>query len=179
MVCGLCRKWHSKLKALVILLVILASSGLDDELVPMSGGRAHGSNGLQANKRESILDLGKYIDQQINVKFNGGREGACSSGDGETPTHPPVVCGVLKGFDTLVNLVLDDAVEYIPGTRVVGGQTVCALRGSASSFWWHLSRHCCRLSVLMGLTSDVLQMTMPPVGLHSARSASWCAAATQ
>jgi hypothetical protein len=28
-----------------------------------------------AGKRESILDLNKYIDKKISVKFNGGREG--------------------------------------------------------------------------------------------------------
>eukprot|EP00455_Lapot_gusevi_P034816 TRINITY_DN3851_c0_g2_i2.p1 TRINITY_DN3851_c0_g2~~TRINITY_DN3851_c0_g2_i2.p1 ORF type:complete len:100 (-),score=37.42 TRINITY_DN3851_c0_g2_i2:356-625(-) len=36
-------------------------------------------------------------DQQVRVKFSGGRE----------------VVGVLKGYDTLVNLVLDDTQEYL------------------------------------------------------------------
>jgi len=35
----------------------------------------------------------------VNVKFNGGRE----------------VTGLLKGWDQLVNLVLDDTVEYLRG----------------------------------------------------------------
>lgn len=26
-------------------------------------------------KKENILDLGKYVDKRITVKFNGGREG--------------------------------------------------------------------------------------------------------
>jgi len=47
--------------------------------------------------KESIIDLSKYLDQPVTVKFAGGRE----------------VVGVLKGFDQLVNLVLDDCREYI------------------------------------------------------------------
>ncbi|KAJ3326606.1 Sm-like protein lsm7 [Blyttiomyces sp. JEL0837] len=46
-------------------------------------------------KKENILDLGKYMDKQIRVKFAGGR----------------VVTGLLKGFDPLLNLVLDETVE--------------------------------------------------------------------
>ncbi|KAJ1546481.1 Sm-like protein lsm7, partial [Nowakowskiella sp. JEL0078] len=46
---------------------------------------------------EPILDLTKYMDKKIRVKFSGGRE----------------VYGVLKGFDPLLNLVLDETVEYI------------------------------------------------------------------
>mmetsp|Transcript_47283 Transcript_47283/g.107186 ORF Transcript_47283/g.107186 Transcript_47283/m.107186 type:complete len:102 (+) Transcript_47283:60-365(+) len=49
------------------------------------------------SKKESILDLNKYIDQGVRVKFQGGRE----------------VVGVLKGYDQLVNLVLDECVEYL------------------------------------------------------------------
>uniref|UniRef100_A0A7S2ST35 Sm domain-containing protein n=1 Tax=Rhizochromulina marina TaxID=1034831 RepID=A0A7S2ST35_9STRA len=52
---------------------------------------------MAVNRKESILDLGKYIDQGVRVKFQGGRE----------------VHGVLKGYDQLVNLVLDEAVEYL------------------------------------------------------------------
>ena len=44
------------------------------------GGRGGGRGGAQAGqaekpKKENILDLNKYMDKQINVKFNGGREG--------------------------------------------------------------------------------------------------------
>ncbi|KAF9649698.1 U6 snRNA-associated Sm-like protein LSm7 [Thelephora ganbajun] len=46
-------------------------------------------------KREAILDLSKYVNERIRVKFTGGRE----------------VTGVLKGFDQLLNLVLDDVQE--------------------------------------------------------------------
>ncbi|EPQ55830.1 U6 snRNA-associated Sm-like protein LSm7 [Gloeophyllum trabeum ATCC 11539] len=46
-------------------------------------------------KREAILDLSKYVNERIRVKFTGGRE----------------VTGVLKGFDQLLNLVLDEVEE--------------------------------------------------------------------
>ena len=45
--------------------------------------------------KESVLNLNKYLDQGVRVKFSGGRE----------------VTGVLKGFDSLLNLVLDETVE--------------------------------------------------------------------
>ncbi|CAK7224711.1 U6 snRNP-associated protein Lsm7 [Sporothrix curviconia] len=60
-------------------------------------GGGHGGPGgdREAPKKESILDLGQYMDREIYVKFNGGRE----------------VSGILKGFDPLLNMVLDDAQE--------------------------------------------------------------------
>ncbi|KAI0112897.1 like-Sm domain-containing protein [Daldinia grandis] len=48
-------------------------------------------------KKENILDLSKYVDKRIAVKFNGGRE----------------VTGTLKGYDALMNLVLDDVQEVM------------------------------------------------------------------
>ncbi|KAI1475744.1 hypothetical protein K445DRAFT_36378, partial [Daldinia sp. EC12] len=48
-------------------------------------------------KKENILDLSKYVDKRITVKFNGGRE----------------VTGTLKGYDALMNLVLDDVQEIM------------------------------------------------------------------
>ncbi|AOW29754.1 U6 snRNA-associated Sm-like protein LSm7 [Candida albicans P60002] len=48
-------------------------------------------------KREAILDLNKYKDQKIRVKFIGGRE----------------VVGILKGFDQLMNLVLENVTETL------------------------------------------------------------------
>lgn len=47
-------------------------------------------------KKESILDLSKYLDRPIRVKFAGGREAS----------------GILKGYDPLLNLVLDGTMEY-------------------------------------------------------------------
>ena len=49
--------------------------------------------------RDPSFDLGKYADQRVRVKFTGGRE----------------VDGVLKGFDKLDNLVLDECTEFIRG----------------------------------------------------------------
>ncbi|KAI1080501.1 like-Sm domain-containing protein [Whalleya microplaca] len=48
-------------------------------------------------KKENILDLSKYMDKRITVKFNGGRE----------------VTGTLKGYDALMNLVLDEVQEVM------------------------------------------------------------------
>eukprot|EP00729_Bicosta_minor_P004030 gene4030-8940_t len=51
-----------------------------------------------AQKKASVLSqLSKFVDKEIRVKFNGGRE----------------VSGTLKGFDPLVNLVLDNTTEYL------------------------------------------------------------------
>ena len=46
--------------------------------------------------KQTVLDLGKYIDKGVRVKLSGGRE----------------VEGILKGFDQLLNLVLDETKEY-------------------------------------------------------------------
>jgi U6 snRNA-associated Sm-like protein LSm7 len=45
----------------------------------------------------SSLDLAKYMNQRVLVNFTGGRQ----------------VIGTLKGFDQLVNLVLEDTVENL------------------------------------------------------------------
>jgi U6 snRNA-associated Sm-like protein LSm7 len=53
------------------------------------GGRGGGRGGAQSGgaaaqterpKKENILDLSKYMDKQINVKFSGGREGKLCAG---------------------------------------------------------------------------------------------------
>ncbi|ATY62801.1 LSM domain-containing [Cordyceps militaris] len=62
-----------------------------------SRGGAGGADGGERPKKENILDLSKYMDEQITVKFNGGRE----------------VMGTLKGYDALMNLVLDDVQETV------------------------------------------------------------------
>ncbi|KAL1890982.1 U6 snRNP-associated protein Lsm7 [Ceratocystis pirilliformis] len=62
------------------------------------GGYHHGDREQQPReqkKRDNILDLAKYMDKPIRVKFTGGRE----------------VVGTLKGYDALMNLVLDEAKE--------------------------------------------------------------------
>ena len=44
-----------------------------------------------------VFDLLKYVDQRVRVRFQGGRE----------------VDGILKGYDKLDNLVLDECIEYL------------------------------------------------------------------
>ncbi|CAK44131.1 hypothetical protein CBS63078_10013 [Aspergillus niger] len=60
-----------------------------------AGGGAHQQQQQEKPKKENILDLNKYMDKEVRVKFNGGRE----------------VIGTLKGYDQLMNLVLDDVKE--------------------------------------------------------------------
>ena len=64
-----------------------------------------------------ILDLNPHMGKKVRVRFQGGRE----------------VVGVLKGFDPMVNVVLEDTVEYLRSddpykasgkTRVLG-RVVC------------------------------------------------------
>ena len=42
------------------------------------GGAGGGGDKSEKPKKENILDLAKYMDKGINVKFSGGREGECS-----------------------------------------------------------------------------------------------------
>ncbi|EGN91783.1 hypothetical protein SERLA73DRAFT_148178 [Serpula lacrymans var. lacrymans S7.3] len=69
---------------------------------------------MNKSKREAILDLSKYANERIRVKFTGGRE----------------VVGILKGYDQLLNLVLDEVEEQInepePHSRSLG---LAVLRG--------------------------------------------------
>eukprot|EP00658_Telonema_sp_P-2_P005765 TRINITY_DN12176_c0_g1_i4.p1 TRINITY_DN12176_c0_g1~~TRINITY_DN12176_c0_g1_i4.p1 ORF type:complete len:145 (+),score=64.66 TRINITY_DN12176_c0_g1_i4:118-552(+) len=55
------------------------------------------SQAVMSGKKESVIDLSKYIDQPVRVKLLGGRE----------------VIGTLRGYDPLVNLVLDEALEFL------------------------------------------------------------------
>lgn len=64
------------------------------------GGYSGDHKGQQDRpKKESILDLKKYAGKAICVKFSGGRE----------------VTGTLKGYDQLMNLVLDNVQEIMTG----------------------------------------------------------------
>ncbi|KAL1978146.1 hypothetical protein VTN31DRAFT_1005 [Thermomyces dupontii] len=74
-------------------------AGGDRRGAQRSGGAGGGAQQQQQQqekpKKENILDLSKYMDKKVNVKFNGGRE----------------IGGILKGYDQLMNLVLDDVKE--------------------------------------------------------------------
>ncbi|KAF2433653.1 U6 snRNA-associated Sm-like protein LSm7 [Tothia fuscella] len=61
------------------------------------GGASGGTDQKEKPKKENIIDLTRFIDKKLKVKFNGGRE----------------VIGTLKGFDQLMNLVLDDVQEVM------------------------------------------------------------------
>ena len=52
---------------------------------------------MAAKSKDVVVDLARYCDQKVRVRFQGGRE----------------VEGVLKGFDKLDNLVLDGCIEFI------------------------------------------------------------------
>ncbi len=92
------------------------------------------------SKKESAIDIAKYIDKGVRIKLAGGREGALSSLHDMVAPYPSsqlrrvltahatpctasparhagmlAVHGVLKGYDQLLNLVLDEAVEYWRG----------------------------------------------------------------
>jgi U6 snRNA-associated Sm-like protein LSm7 len=57
------------------------------------------SDNKEIKRKTSILDLSKYLEKNIRVKFAGGRE----------------AIGILKGYDPLLNLVLDNTIEQIQG----------------------------------------------------------------
>lgn len=86
------------------------------------------------SRKENALELSKLVDKAVRVKLSGGREGKgigrrrsasdaarhalLSHTRGSPPTPPKPVEGVLKGFDQLLNLVLDEATEYLRGASV-------------------------------------------------------------
>ncbi|KAI2800970.1 Sm-like protein lsm7, partial [Blomia tropicalis] len=63
----------------------------------IGGDRSGGINLAEKKKKESIVDLSKYMDKAIRIKFQGGREAT----------------GILKGYDTLLNIVLDNTTEFL------------------------------------------------------------------
>jgi len=65
------------------------------------GGRGggKGENNNRSSRKESILELAKLVDSTVLVKCSGGRE----------------LRGTLRGYDELVNLVLDDCDEFLRG----------------------------------------------------------------
>ncbi|KAK9051614.1 hypothetical protein SSX86_028241 [Deinandra increscens subsp. villosa] len=56
---------------------------------------------FQSGRKETVLDLAKFVDKGVQVKLTGGRQ----------------VEGTLKGYDQLLNLVLDDATEFLRDTE--------------------------------------------------------------
>lgn len=62
-------------------------------------GQKRSTEGKDRRSRRltACLDLNKYLGTNIHVKFFGGRE----------------ISGTLTGFDPLLNLVVDNALEYL------------------------------------------------------------------
>jgi hypothetical protein len=65
-----------------------------------AGGGGGTGGGGGGPRKESIMELAKMMDSTVRVKVTGGRE----------------FVGTLKGYDDLVNLVLDEGIEYVRGT---------------------------------------------------------------
>lgn len=110
------------------------------------GGRggAH-AQGAEKPKKENILDLAKYMDKEIVVKFNGGRESELAPvmiciwrsfcGTKRLIGVNEIVQGTLKGHDQLMNLVLDDVQEMLRGLSVAASApTSCPPSQFALSF---------------------------------------------
>lgn len=70
-------------------------------VLKQAGGSGNQGENKEKRRKESILDLSKYLEKAIRVKFAGGREAS----------------GVLKGYDPLLNLVLDNTQEYLRDTE--------------------------------------------------------------
>jgi U6 snRNA-associated Sm-like protein LSm7 len=111
------------------------------------GPRAEaGAGGAQTErpKKENILDLAKYLDKAIIVKFNGGREGKYEQPrqDQNKQTNAETnktVRGTLKGYDALMNLVLDEVEESLRGKLLLSPcQVVVLLPSPSSSKFGHI-----------------------------------------
>lgn len=58
------------------------------------GGAAAHQQGAERPKKENILDLNKYMDKDILVKFSGGREGTFTSSLGKAPKERSLFCAI-------------------------------------------------------------------------------------
>jgi small nuclear ribonucleoprotein (snRNP)-like protein len=76
----------------------MSHQGNTDKKSSGTGGTGGGGGG--GPRKESIMELAKMMDSSVRVKVLGGRE----------------FVGMLRGYDDLVNLVLDGGVEYVRGT---------------------------------------------------------------
>jgi small nuclear ribonucleoprotein (snRNP)-like protein len=71
----------------------MSKDAFDGKKTGVGGGFA------SSQRKDSSIELQKLMDSMVLVKCIGGRE----------------LKGILRGFDDLVNLVLDDSEEYIRG----------------------------------------------------------------
>jgi U6 snRNA-associated Sm-like protein LSm7 len=77
-------------------VIIHRPSALSNKMSGAADGRKPGGG----QRNESILELQKMMDAMVLVKCLGGRE----------------LKGILRGFDDLVNLVIDESEEFVRGT---------------------------------------------------------------
>ena len=75
------------------------------------GGGRGGRGGRGGAKKESILELARLQDATVRVKCIGGRE----------------LKGTLRGYDELVNLVLDECEEFLRGELYIYIYTLMCL----------------------------------------------------
>jgi U6 snRNA-associated Sm-like protein LSm7 len=87
--------WRA-LSSIYLIFTMSAAGGRGDARPTNKDGGGRGGAG-GSSKKESILELAKLIDSTVRVKCLGGRE----------------LRGLLRGYDELVNLVLDECDEFI------------------------------------------------------------------
>jgi len=90
------------------------------------GGSRSGGGGGGFARPEPVINLEKYMEKRLRVRFVGGRE----------------VVGTLKGFDGLVNVVLDDTTEELPAPAAGAGAGAGA--GAAPATTRYLGLVVCR-----------------------------------
>lgn len=65
-----------------------------------------------AFQKESIINLQNYQEKDVRLKFIGGRE----------------IQGILKGYDTSLNIVLDSCVEFFRGFKFISNMTARTIK---------------------------------------------------
>ncbi|XP_029654524.1 protein regulator of cytokinesis 1-like [Octopus sinensis] len=70
----------------------------------------------QDKRKDSVIDLSRYVDKSVRIKFTLGREGGIK-------LYYFLVTGILKGYDNVLNLVLDDTTEYLRDLEDTGRLT--------------------------------------------------------
>ncbi|XP_044958827.1 sm-like protein LSM7 isoform X1 [Hordeum vulgare subsp. vulgare] len=65
-----------------------------------------------SGRKETVLDLAKFVDKGVQVKLTGGRQVYPNATRADSGICTPPVTGTLKGYDQLLNLVLDEAIEF-------------------------------------------------------------------
>jgi hypothetical protein len=90
------------------------------------GGGAAGGAGRApprirpAAPRGSVACSGRRCCAGASLRVNASSPAPPAGRPTHTHTPPPSVSGILKGYDQLLNVVLDDAVEYLRGARARG-----------------------------------------------------------